>query len=361
MKQEKTLQDKLKKVAQFSCVALCTIAITGCQKDNEEVAAPEAVAPVEAAAVAPVAAPVAAPSTIPAGNPKDVLAEVDGEKLTRGEVEKEIDIQMTALQDRIPPERKTEFRDGMYKYTVEQFVVKQLLINEAKKQKIKVTKADKEKVYEQIKASLPPGKTIEQAMEESPLGKKRMEEEIQASLTITKLIEKEMEDKVSVSKKEIAAFKSDPVKVTASHILIMVDPADSAEVKAEKKAKAEKIQKELAGGADFAKLAAEHSACPSKAKGGDLGPFGRGQMAPPFEEASFTQEVDVIGPVVETQFGYHIIKVTAQEKGDAVPEEEIKKMLESEKQREVASNFIDALRKKAKITYAKGFEPPPAL
>ena len=357
MKQANTLQDRLKKVAQFSCVALCTIAITGCQKDNEEVAAPTP----EVAPAAVAGAPVAAPSTIPAGNPKDVLAEVGGEKLTRGDVEKEIDIQMTALQGRIPPERQTEFRDGMYKYTVEQFVVKQLLINEAKKQKIKVTKADKEKVYEQIKASLPPGKTIEQAMEESPLGKERMEEEIQASLTITKLIEQEMDGKVSVSKKEIAAFKNKPVKVTASHILIMVDKADSPEVKAEKKAKAEKIQKELVGGADFAKLATEHSSCPSKNNGGDLGPFGRGQMAPPFEEASFTQKVGEIGPIVETEFGYHIIKVTAQEKGDSVPDEDIKKMLESEKQREVASNFIDSLRKKAKIKYAKGFEPPVAL
>ncbi len=374
MGQTNTCKISLKTVAQFGFIALFTIAIAGCKKDAAETAVAETavaettVAETATAAVAPVVtAPMAMPTAIPAGEPSDVLAEVNGTKLTRGEVDKEITIQMTALQDRIPPERKEEFRQGMYKYTVEQFVVRELLIGEATKQKIEVTQADKDKAYEQIKESLPPGKTIEEAMAESPLGKERMEKEINTGLTITKLIEQEMSNKVSITAEDIATFKKEnienlktPESVTASHILFMVEEDATDEVKAEKKAEAEKIQKELVNGADFAKLAAENSSCPSKAKGGDLGKFGRGQMVPAFEKAAFEQKIDEIGPVVETKFGYHIIKVTAREEGGMMPDDQIKKILESQKQREVASDLIDSLRKQAKITYAEGFEPPPA-
>ncbi len=79
------------------------------------------------------------------------------------------------------------------------------------------------------------------------------------------------------------------------------------------KQQAEDIRLLLLDGEDFAKLAKEHSACPSKERGGSLGTFAKGQMAQAFEQAAFTQPVGEIGPVVQTQFGYHIIKVTARD------------------------------------------------
>ncbi len=368
MKKVKTSRTSIAKFTQLSIIALF-IAIVGCKKDSATAAnkSTETAAPTAVTTPAVAAPPIAAMPDLSVGKPGDVLAEVNGSKLTRAEVEEEINTQMEALKDRIPPDRKEEFRQGMYKYTVEQFVVRELLLGEAKKQKIEVTQADKEKAYEQIKENLPPGKTIEEAMEESPLGKERMEKEINTGLTITKLIEQEMANKVSVTDADVAKFKEEnlenlktPESVTASHILIGFEDGDSDEVKAEKKAKAEKIQAELVAGGDFAKLAMENSSCPSKEKGGDLGKFGRGQMVPAFETAAFAQKIGEIGPVVETKFGYHIIKVTAREKDGIMPDNQIKKIIESQKQRKVASDLIDSLRAKAKITYAAGFEPPPA-
>jgi len=73
------------------------------------------------------------------------------------------------------------------------------------------------------------------------------------------------------------------------------------------------IKKQLDEGADFAGLAREHSDCPSAARGGDLGPFGRGQMVKPFEDAAFELEVGAVSGIVTTQFGHHVIKATAKD------------------------------------------------
>ena len=71
-----------------------------------------------------------------------------------------------------------------------------------------------------------------------------------------------------------------------------------------------KLHGKVQGGEDFAALAKEHSDCPSGARGGDLGSFGRGQMVGPFEDAAFGMEVGQTSDVVETDFGYHIIQRT---------------------------------------------------
>ena len=72
------------------------------------------------------------------------------------------------------------------------------------------------------------------------------------------------------------------------------------------------ILKELKQGANFRTLARQHSTCPSKSKGGDLGWFGPGQMVREFEEAVKKLSTGRISGIVHTQFGYHIIKKTGQ-------------------------------------------------
>lgn len=75
------------------------------------------------------------------------------------------------------------------------------------------------------------------------------------------------------------------------------------------KSEASSIRQKLLDRADFAQMARLHSICPSSQRGGDLGTFPRGRMVKPFEDAAFSQEPGVIGPVVKTRFGYHIIQV----------------------------------------------------
>jgi peptidyl-prolyl cis-trans isomerase C len=86
----------------------------------------------------------------------------------------------------------------------------------------------------------------------------------------------------------------------ASHILV------------KDRALAQDLVRKVKQGADFGSLAREFSTCPSKSSGGDLGWFGPGKMVAPFESACKGLGVGSVSDVVQTQFGYHVIKVTGK-------------------------------------------------
>ncbi|VVB57168.1 Foldase protein PrsA [uncultured archaeon] len=90
------------------------------------------------------------------------------------------------------------------------------------------------------------------------------------------------------------------MEVRASHILVSSE------------AEAVSLTKKLAAGSKFEDLARQFSKCPSSAKGGDLGFFGKGMMVKEFEAAAFSLPVGQVSPPVKTQFGYHLIKVTGK-------------------------------------------------
>lgn len=72
----------------------------------------------------------------------------------------------------------------------------------------------------------------------------------------------------------------------------------------------ENLKNQIEAGADFAKLAAAHSNCPSSDQGGNLGTFGPGQMVKEFDDVVFSADIGKVQGPVKTQFGYHLIEVT---------------------------------------------------
>lgn len=75
----------------------------------------------------------------------------------------------------------------------------------------------------------------------------------------------------------------------------------------------EDLKQQIADGADFGDIARNHSLCPSKGNGGDLGEFGRGQMVPEFDQAVFSGKVGEVQGPIQTQFGYHLLEVLSRE------------------------------------------------
>ena len=153
------------------------------------------------------------------------------------------------------------------------------------------------------------------------------------------------------------AFK-EPPQVRASHILVKADPSDE-ESKAKARAKIDSIRASVTGEINvekaFADAARENSDCPSGRDGGDLGWFGPGQMVPEFDKAAFEMKVDEISDVVETQFGFHILRKTGEKPGGEKSFAEIKEPLRESLAREAKNaafgRFMGELRASAKIEF----------
>lgn len=150
---------------------------------------------------------------------------------------------------------------------------------------------------------------------------------------------------IEVSLEEVQKAFDDQVKRMqlqesrqASHILVAVEPKASAEEKQKARAKAEELLKQVkAKPAAFADIAKANSQDPgSAANGGDLGSFKRGVMTKPFDDAVFSMKVGDVSGIVETEFGYHIIKLTGITEAKAPSFESMRGQIETELKRQRA-------------------------
>ncbi|HBG25916.1 MAG TPA: hypothetical protein DDX75_02350 [Phycisphaerales bacterium] len=163
----------------------------------------------------------------------------------------------------------------------------------------------------------------------------------------------------------IEQFK-EPEKIHAKHILIKAeDSNDPNQAKAAAKAKAEDLLKKIKEGADFDELAKEHSACPSGKNGGDLGEQPKGTFVPAFEKAAYALEPNQVSDVVETEFGYHIIKLVKHSEAKTTTfeqaKEKIMQHLTNQQKEGVVVNYIQQIKKEADIKFTNpedNFETP---
>lgn len=282
--------------------------------------------------------------------------EVDGVKLSKKQLDKDVREKLANLKGQIPPESTEQIRGEIRKGVIDEFIVRTVLTKEIANRKAVASDKEIAEVMDAMKAQLPPGMTMDDLLKKNKISVKKMREEIGTNLSINKLIMQELGGKVSVEEKEVGDFYrknqekfKQPETVHARHILVAKTPADADKVKTEKKAKAEDLRRQLVAGTDFAALAAKNSDCPSKQNGGDLGSFSRGQMVKPFEDAAFSQEKNAIGPVVETDFGYHIIQVLEHRNAQIAPlDDELKKQISSFLERQKQQGAFEGLVKKLK-------------
>jgi peptidyl-prolyl cis-trans isomerase C len=215
--------------------------------------------------------------------------------------------------------------------------------------------------FERLQARFPSEEAFNQELGRRGLTAEQLKQNIRKGLMRQQILNKEVLDKVSVSPKESETFfqehKDKYVQeeaVHARHILIKAAPDASPEDDGKAKNRAQEVLAKAKKGEDFGKLAKQYSEGPSKEREGDLGYFGRGQMVKPFEDAAFSLKVGEISGLVRTQFGYHIIKVEERQQAKVLSYEEAKDQVKADVTKEKVNaryrEYIEGLRKKAKIT-----------
>ena len=142
-------------------------------------------------------------------------------------------------------------------------------------------------------------------------------------------------------------------QVRAAYILVRTDPKDPEQMREDARSRIEEAERRLQRGDDFAQIAREYSQAPNAGKGGDVGFFPRGVMAPQFEEAAFNTDVGEVTTVFQTPFGLNILKVLDRREPRPIPFEEVKPTLTlvviRQQEVQVVEERLAGLREAAKI------------
>jgi peptidyl-prolyl cis-trans isomerase C len=293
--------------------------------------------------------PVAAGNQAPSS---DIAVSVDGKILKKAELESNINNKIKMFKDKIPADKQKDLRENIKKKLIDEFIIQTLLMNEIAKSKIEVSEQEIKAVMDKVQATLPPNKKLDDFLKENKLSK----EDIVFGAKVEKYMNLHADKKTKPTQQEVSKFYNDnrdklfkaPESVHVRHILIAFNKADNDKIKAGKKEKIENLRKQLLNGANFAELARKNSDCPSKEAGGDLKFISRGQTVKPFEEAAFSQEKNVIGPVITTEYGYHIIQVLDRKPPKTVALDEVKDKISSHLEKQKRSNAFMSVLKKLK-------------
>ena len=204
---------------------------------------------------------------------------------------------------------------------------------------------------------------LEEALEEIGVKREHVEYYYRAQALYEALV-LDIKEESPPTDEEMQAFYEEnksamtsPAAVTASHILI-----EDTEHTAEKRAEMQSILDKANGGEDFAELAKQYSADGSAGDGGSLGTFAQdGQMVAEFEAAAFALEPGQISDIVETQFGFHIIKVSEKFPEEQLPIDDFKDDIIVAICDQKATLQLEELRGKAEIEYFVEIDPETGL
>lgn len=288
----------------------------------------------------------------------NAVATVDGKEITSKEFEKQLKFSkwITELQygDDIwgtMKQQDPKYQDTIKTQVLDSLVQSQIFLQYAEKNDIKADKKQLEEFKAQNKKMFEDAKAKE-SFTKSGLDEKFMDEYAQQAATITGVV-KFVEKKSTPDEKKLKKYYDEnSEKIDASHILLVTTDEKTGkpypdEKKAEIKKKADEIYKKAKDGEDFAKLAKENSQDPgSKEAGGSLGEFSKGSMVEEFEKVAFSMKPGEISEPVETQFGYHIIKVNKKIKLDY---DKVKAEMKQELTQKNSQEMISKIQKSAKV------------
>lgn len=287
------------------------------------------------------------------------VATVNGVAITKSDFDVEVSRldKQIAMSGRTPADNEMAV---MKQKILDNMIGREVLKQEAVKQGIKADEAEITLQMAELKKKFGSDEEFKNALSKMNVTEASIRSQFADELALRKLIEKNVADNITLGPNDAKdfydknpdIFKS-PDMVRASHILVKVEPGASPEDKAKALEKMKAIQKRIQGGEDFAAVAKEVSDCPSKEQGGDLDFFARESMVGPFADAAFAMKTGQTSDIVETEFGYHLIKDTDRKEAGVMAFEEMKPRIEqhvkSEKVNQQLTQYVDKLKSSAKI------------
>jgi peptidyl-prolyl cis-trans isomerase C len=263
---------------------------------------------------------------------------------------------LTATGQVIRPDMMTEAR----KMILENLINRELLYQQSQKKGIVIDDTQVNEQLDRLKKQYPNEQAFKESLAEDHLSEDALKSRVKMNLAVQKFVEKEFGGNLDVSEGEAKAFYdghpqyfTEPEAIRASEILIKVDPKSDAAKKEEARKKLEDIQKKIQSGEDFAVLAKDSSQSSSAAQGGDLGTVPRGRMPKALDDAAFSLKPGEVSNVVETELGFHLIKVHEKKPEKGVPfkevEQKIRQYLASEKVNQRVDEYLNEVKKTAKI------------
>ena len=309
----------------------------------------------------------------PAANLNPKVMTVNGQPVHAAE----ISLMMQNIQGYLSSQGQQATEDEIAQVATQRVVEQKLLAQEATRFSIKPDEERISQMMELTERQAGGRENLEKALAQGGSDTAQLEQMFREMELGRALIAEQIQPTIKVSDEEVAnyynehpdQFVSDE-QVHARHILIRVEPEADDAAKEAARLKAEQAHERAAAGADFAELARELSDGPSAPNGGDLGFFSKDRMVPAFSEAAFALEPGQISPVVQTNFGYHVIKVEERRPAGTVPLDEaqdpIRRQIVGEKTNVAVSQLIRKLGQTADIQFLDESgkpipqEPPPA-
>jgi peptidyl-prolyl cis-trans isomerase C len=334
---------------------ILALALPACSKGPAKDAGTTAPPPAAAGSAQP-GAPAEPIKPIPEKLP-EVIARVNGEAVSR----KEIEDYVHNVEGRAGGPVPAEQRDRVYRGIIDQIVGYKLLVQEAKARKIVVPDNEVNAKIDEVKKQFPSEDLFMQTLIDRKLTLDQMKADARRDIAIARMIDAEIATRIALKPTQVEDFYKNnqdqfkqPERVRASHILITFPEGADDAAKAQAKTKAQQVLKDVKAGKDFATLARQHSQDPGSAQnGGDLGFFQQGQMVGPFNDVAFSLKPGATSDLVETQFGYHIIRVAEKQPGRTVPLEEVRpkveQYLENLNKETATDAFVKSLRAKGKV------------
>ena len=210
---------------------------------------------------------------------------------------------------------------------VDQLIVQELLWQEAKRRDFVVEDEFVDERLQQMKSGFDTELAFLFKIQAGGFTEETYREDIRQQVSVQRMISRGIAPKIAVSDEDVERFYEQnisemrrPVEVHARHILIKAESADTEAIQSAR-AEIDSILVDIRAGKDFVELATTRSQAPSAPRGGDLGYFAPGQMVAPFEKAAFALQPGEVSEVVQTQFGYHIIRLENRRGGDIAPVE----------------------------------------